>query len=63
MGHIDLDTAVFEMTRTALAKPDRTVSYLVRDETGVIEATAFFNRAGVLMVLRSDGTLAYHPEV
>jgi hypothetical protein len=58
--YLDQDTAVVEMVRTALASPDRTVSYLVRDETGEIEASAFFSRAGVFMVTRSDGTRTTH---
>jgi hypothetical protein len=59
-AYIDPDTAVAEMVRTALASPDRTVSYVVRDETGAIEASAFFDRDGVLEVLRADGTLTTH---
>jgi hypothetical protein len=59
-AYIDPDTAVMEMVRTALASPDRTVSYLVRDETGEIAASAFFSRDGVFMVTRSDGTLMTH---
>jgi hypothetical protein len=57
---IDPDTAVVEMVRTALARPDRTISYLVRDDSGAIEASAFFSRDGVFMVLQSDGTLTTH---
>jgi hypothetical protein len=59
-AYLDRDTAVLEMVRAALASPDRSVSYLVRDETGKIEASAFFDRDGVFAVHRSDGTLTTH---
>jgi hypothetical protein len=59
-AYIDPDTAVVEMVRTALASPDRSVAYLIRNESGVIEANAFFDRAGVFVVLRSDGTFTTH---
>jgi hypothetical protein len=58
--YLDPDTAAAEMVRSALARPDRTISYLLRDETGEIEASAFFDRAGVFVVHRSDGTLTTH---
>jgi hypothetical protein len=58
--YLDPDTAVLEMVRIALASPDRTISYLVRDETGAIEASAFFDQDWVFVVHRSDGTLTTH---
>jgi hypothetical protein len=58
--YLDPDTAVMEMVRTALASPDRTVAYLVRDEAGAIEASGFFDRAGAFLVTRTDGTLTTH---